>query len=417
MEKVDSLATTGNISWTRAPGLTRAPSRIPVYACGLALWTQLARIHEILPGLQPLRPALSSLLLAIGLCVLSGRCGDRAALRSRETRYAVLFWLLATLCIPFSVWKGGAFEVWRHTITSNTLFFFCILLGSRTQRDLRTLWSATIMSAAILAAGALFVPGDSHRMTATAAYDPNDFAFVLVCLLPLVVCRHAMVHGIRRLLLLALAALLLILVLRTESRGGFIGLVLLGLFFLFSPASGIPGYKRFVLCALGALLVFLLSPDALWQRLSDLLSGQDYNLQTDLSTGRLAIWKRGIAELVEHPLLGVGTGQYATVMGQQYGSRAWLVAHNSFLQVGVEMGIPALLLFCIILLRIRRNSRPATRSPHVETRALAFGVHQSLIIYATCGLFLSQAYSPILWLLLCFSFRLHREAGKGAGSC
>jgi len=59
--------------------------------------------------------------------------------------------------------------------------------------------------------------------------------------------------------------------------------------------------------------------------------------------GRADIWRTGIAVFSEHPLWGVGSGAFRTVV--QFNS----VAHNTYLSVLAELGIAGFALFLIIL--------------------------------------------------------------------
>jgi O-antigen ligase len=61
---------------------------------------------------------------------------------------------------------------------------------------------------------------------------------------------------------------------------------------------------------------------------------------------RLEIWRASVASIREHPLLGVGIGNFPVVLEQHVTlARAGSSAHNVWLHVAAEMGVPALLLF------------------------------------------------------------------------
>ncbi len=65
---------------------------------------------------------------------------------------------------------------------------------------------------------------------------------------------------------------------------------------------------------------------------------------------RLAIWKSSLSSIAQHPLLGVGIGNFPVVLGQDIGlAKAGSTAHNVYLHVTAEMGIIAGLEFIIIL--------------------------------------------------------------------
>lgn len=60
--------------------------------------------------------------------------------------------------------------------------------------------------------------------------------------------------------------------------------------------------------------------------------------------GRVRLWKEGLASFEQHPFLGVGSHMYRSVNSEGK------VAHNSFLEVLVELGAFGLILFAIIII-------------------------------------------------------------------
>lgn len=59
---------------------------------------------------------------------------------------------------------------------------------------------------------------------------------------------------------------------------------------------------------------------------------------------RIAIWKETIESIKNKPLLGVGIGNFPVVLGQDlFLARAGSSAHNLYLHIAAEMGIPALI--------------------------------------------------------------------------
>jgi O-antigen ligase len=65
---------------------------------------------------------------------------------------------------------------------------------------------------------------------------------------------------------------------------------------------------------------------------------------------RIAIWKASIHSITQHPWLGVGIGNYPVVLNENIElARAGSTAHNLYLHVAAEMGIPAALEMTILL--------------------------------------------------------------------
>lgn len=60
---------------------------------------------------------------------------------------------------------------------------------------------------------------------------------------------------------------------------------------------------------------------------------------------RLRIWKLSLVSIKKHPLLGVGIGNFPVVLNQDLAlAKAGSSAHNIYLHIAAEMGIPALIL-------------------------------------------------------------------------
>ena len=59
---------------------------------------------------------------------------------------------------------------------------------------------------------------------------------------------------------------------------------------------------------------------------------------------RIAIWKQSVESIKDKPFLGVGIGNFPVVLGQDlFLARAGSSAHNLYLHIAAEMGIPALI--------------------------------------------------------------------------
>jgi O-antigen ligase len=64
---------------------------------------------------------------------------------------------------------------------------------------------------------------------------------------------------------------------------------------------------------------------------------------------RLMIWRASVQSIAKHPLLGVGIGNFPVVLDQRIIlAKAGSSAHNIWIHVAAEMGIPALVLFASI---------------------------------------------------------------------
>jgi O-antigen ligase len=253
-------------------------------------------------------------------------------------------------------------------------------------------------------------PGADGRLPSAIYYDANDLAMVLVCTLPFVV--YLLRPGTARLLqLLALPAFALIAltIVRTGSRGGFIALVVV-LGYLLIAFGAIPKTRR--AGALVAMVVLLASfgGSQYWDRMATLLKpSEDYNWSGNGGTGRVEIWKRGIGYMMDRPVLGVGASAFyvaegtisdlAKLQARGHGLK-WSAPHNSFVQIGAELGVFGLVAFVGLLWSAHAEAR--RRAPGADARSRAVGqvLSASVLGFTVAGFFLSQAYSAYLYSLL-----------------
>ena len=108
-------------------------------------------------------------------------------------------------------------------------------------------------------------------------------------------------------------------------------------FLLFAVAYPIFASPQFLVSKGNSLL--------LQQRFKSLLDfGETSNSQ------RIEIWKKSLVSIKDHPMTGVSIGNFPVVLGQNIQlTKAGSSAHNIYLQVASEMGIPAGLIFLLFL--------------------------------------------------------------------
>jgi O-antigen ligase len=218
-----------------------------------------------------------------------------------------------------------------------------------------------------------------------------------------------------RLLALGVSGLYLLVLLKTGSRGGFLGLIAIGLYVLLTFRA-LPARVRVVSVVAGFLVLNIFGSDFFWRQMGTLLHPQDdYNWVGKDETGRMEVWKRGIGYMWARPISGVGARAFGVAEGtisplasrQDLGIGVrWTAAHNSFVQIAAELGVPGILAFIWLLVAAFRALGPPSRQrrgddPDQRSRAaMAQALRASLIGYAVSGFFLSQAYASFLYATL-----------------
>jgi hypothetical protein len=347
----------------------------------------------------------------------------RPAIRVRSLRIArpaIAFLALSIASLLFSVYKSET--LFTSEISVIYLLTFALLIKTTLdERDIETLLLGLTAAAISLTVGTLYYY-QGGRAGINDSFDPNDIAYDLDTLLPVVLALRVSGSKWRSLLLSALALAMIASVLLTGSRGGAIGfgvvLVLMTAFPMSLGKDGRPkpfSLPKFVvkgiLIAILAGCAYGYLPADTRERLETLLDlGNDYNADETSNAARTTIWRRDVLVAFERPIgYGMGTADY--VDGTHGG--VYKTAHNSVVEAFVELGLLGVSLYfycyyacCKYLLRIART--PRTTDPvraaksALYARALAIGLAGNF----AAGFFLSQAYSASLWMIvaICAAF-------------
>ncbi|MGN6594055.1 MAG: O-antigen ligase family protein [Terriglobales bacterium] len=262
--------------------------------------------------------------------------------------------------------------------------------------------------------------------------DPNYFTASALVGLPLALAfcgRHT--AGWKRLTAAGCFLLTLVAVALAASRGGLLGLLAMAGWFAWKK-------RRLTLFVLAATL--MLPPLVLWSRspLNRLLHPSVSDIKS--SNTRLALWQAGLKMVEQHPLTGIGLGQFKAEVAQYAAGRKDLdhIAHNTYLALASEMGLPGLLVYALMvggaaltLARLRRaalavrppapHARPplvfrddeagesdSPASAHAPPAAApppwladaALGMQGAILGFSVSAIFLSAQYTKLFWLLL-----------------
>lgn len=389
----------------------------------------LARIPELL-GLH-----LGSLHIAmVLLIVLSFACvfaGLGRAVASKPGRFMILCTLWILLGIPFGVWKGGSFQVVTdHWATSFLIFFASASLVEST----KSLWR--VAAAAFLAMAFLSTLGPTlfgtggiigrFNFSVGTLSNANLLGQHLLFGLPfciLIVKRRGLFTAMG-LSAAATSLLLIMIVLKTGSRGSFAAMVLMALTALLEVSMAdklkmIVGYL-----ALGAVVIVFTPGGALERYKLIFTSSQESSSPGNSNQAASSAFDQSpddeIASTAEassearrrhlihslivtaaHPIFGVGAGNFkiaAADYAASIGERAdWLETHNAYTQLSSETGIPGLTFYLLMIffatkplfsIRKRTKDKPELR----DIANFASAIRMSILATFTTGLFASLAY-------------------------
>jgi O-antigen ligase len=416
-----------------------ATSKISMLVAILVV-TLIGRPAEWIPGLGSIPVTRIVFLIALVVALRSVASLSPARLMSLPGLKSAIFFLgLAVASIVFSIYKSKTLSFIPGPVTL-LLSIILLVKAVPTVRDAERVLVAMIVSAIALSIGTLraYQGGRAEIGTEASSYDPNDLAYVLISILPIAFAMFTVSKGLKKIALLGAIGAMLVTVLLTGSRGGFIALAVVAIMFTFKPIGlakdgrlkqvAVGGaVARVAALAIAAMLAWVFAPPEIKYRIETMSElGSDYNMNMSDQSSRLLVWQRHSMATVRRPI-GYGLGTANTVDGMFGGQ--YKTTHNTLVQTLVELGFLGLflLLRCYYvswrdLQAAERHSKQSQAPPTPEQSRIALysrALRMSLVGNIISGFFLSQAYGPTLWVLfaVCAAFiYLNRAASGEAGA-
>jgi O-antigen ligase len=117
---------------------------------------------------------------------------------------------------------------------------------------------------------------------------------------------------------------------------------------------------------------------------------------------RLTLYRGAVDLAVEHPVLGIGPGNfggyYYVISGAPPGSPPLLVVHDTYLEVAAELGVPGFALLMTFLALVMTRLSAAARQRRGPPELAAF-VRLSLVAVMVGFLTLSEEFFAPVWLV------------------
>ncbi len=386
----------------------------------------ISRIHQHFGFIAALHPGLLLFVAVIGWTILVPSSVDWRLLRASWLPKGLLaIVLIACLGAPFGLSFGAAaahiLNVYSRVLVPAIVFMIAI----RTAYELRVLVWAYLIGISVLLWVTIFLmdlrpsSGGLARVGTAFMYDGNDMGVLLMLALPMALTTLE-TSGTKLGRWWSVLSLWGIgsTVARTGSRGAMVGLVTVALG-LMVVVRHVSVAKKAVAVAVLALALAVAAPPGYWTQMQTIVNPEDdYNL-TD-PYGRKALAIRGLGYMAQYPVFGVGISNFSRAettispLLDQYAVGAiairTLVAHNTYIQVGSELGIPALLIWLGFLwtgvfglqkLKRRvpswwKKADPDRRFLHAMLTYLPI----SFLGFATTSFFVSHPYLPHFYIFL-----------------
>jgi probable O-glycosylation ligase (exosortase A-associated) len=399
-------------------------ARRPFIGVGMWIWTALFFPNAWVYGIAGnIRYNLLFTAVAI-LSYLAMKNKPRAVFGALGAMVLLFFFwttisTMLTLAPPERSW-----DIWGRFAKVITLFVFVILVIEKKLHVDFFLW-CVVLSVGFygdLEALKFLASGGGHKIEGLPGHvlgDRNELSLAFVMTLP--ICYYLLGEFGHRsrlvwLALLGTMVLLVVAVIGTQSRGGFVALAGFGVYLFIKTERKVPIF------VLGALLVVGLSffvSDEWTSRMNTMETADE-----DASfMGRVTAWKLSFILAMQNPVFGGGfksleTFSVWTELSQHFFSYDWFytgtalpnterarAAHSIYFQVMGEHGFVGLAIFLVCLAgaffkagRIANQARKIDAAPWI--RQLATMLQLSIFAYGLGGAALSFAYFELFYAII-----------------
>lgn len=395
--KVDASAPTTWSSRLRAsiPVQGRRPA---VYAALVAFaWLYYYRPEDFIPGLSYIPMAKITGIFAFLALIVGLLSGGKFKMPK-----AVLFlWLLLfqmCMCVPFALWKGGAFSTISDKFSKAVVTAMLISMAVVTVKELRKLLWIQVSAVSLVVFFSVLVhhtqDGRLLGIQKSILENPNDLAINIAISFPLGLVFMLNAKGFKKAIWVVGLLFMAVCIVLTYSRSGLLAFILSVSVCLWE--YGVKGKRRYLVWTVAVMLLLglggALSSSHYRARVESIVAG---NIEGSGDKGSLEarkeLLKKSLYTAATHPLFGVGPGCFVLV------DKGWVVAHNSYTELAAESGIPALILFLLTIAAAFKNVSEVRKSPWYqedpEVRLFTQALWACLVAYLMAACFASTEYN------------------------
>jgi len=389
----------------------------------------------IMVFLSPVGGALAffALLVAVFFWIYKMIISKEIKLVPAPLNYPIFIFVLVGFCsIFFSTKPLTSFAAWIILLTFS-LTYFLIVNNLKSRKQLERIIKALVIATTLVAVIGIIQYytglGVSYRLkyfsfdflqqgyrVKSTMSNPNILAGLFVLAIPLslslLLGNYKKLHyasktkTIGKDILMALSALAMILCLIfTYSRGGWIGL--LGALLIFGWLKN----KKFFILFLLSILLSTVLIGGVRNRLESLT-----NIYFSSNIERLYGWQSALKIIKDHPFFGCGLNTFQQIYPQYMAPQAKEMlahAHNTFLQIGAEMGLIALGIFIWIFFTLFSHLWYTFKNiPERNLNIITLGVFSGFVGFFIHSQFdVVMDYTPVgllLWSLMGIAMVLGR---------
>lgn len=383
----------------------------PFYLILLFIFFDYARPQSLIPSISLLKIGMVLQLLLLFSLILRSNV---VKLRNVQSRYFIALLLLMTIHVPIATNNYWAFQTWKVV----ALYFIVYLsivsfVNSYTKIEkVIHIWITINLFCAVY--GSLHggkIPGSSFLG------DENDFALVMDMTIPLAFFMALKSDSMRtKLFYIGAICIFVMACVISFSRGGFIGLVVAAIYCWYH-------IQRKILAAvlIGMLIgiMFLSAPQGYGDRLKSIT---EQNVEVGTGEARWYSWKLAWRMFLDHPIIGVGPGNYS-FFTEDYQTEDELLNRNAYKRdmwgrathslhftLLSELGLIGVLLFygmAYVSYRDLKKLRQKDVKHHsieatqlITFRFLSHALNGALITFLVTASFISVLDYPHFWILI-----------------
>ncbi len=375
----------------------------------------LFRPYEIVPGLGFLSATAFYLAVATLAIYLPSQLAAEGNLTmlSTEVKAILAMTFIAVLTIPIARNPGLAWGQFNDSFIKAVAIFIVLVNVVRTRKRLMGLMWLSFGIGIYLGFSALnmYMKGQFNVEEYRVGVDvggmfgnPNEMALHLVMMTPLVIALGlASKSYLMRLVYFAMAGLFVLANMVTFSRGGFLGLIAVGMVLIWKLGRQYRLNVTIASIVVGVLLLVAAPGNYGLRMLSIFVPGLD---PVGSSDQRWSLLERSLVVSARNPW-GIGIGNFPIV-----GIRN-LQSHNAFTQVSAELGILGLIAYLIFMISPFRKLGAIERTLFESKNLdwfyyLAIGLQASIIGYMVSSFFASVAYNWFIYYLIAYAVAFRR---------
>ena len=378
---------------------------------GLLVWSWISYMnpHRLAYGFAVSFPWVQLIAIVTLVSLFASRENKKIA---RSPVSVLLFMFLAWTLFTsfFATVPDAAWEKWLEFAKILVMVFVTLMLVKDRERMHWLVWVIVISVGFYGIKGGVFTltHGGSHNVLGPPGSfisDNNALALALCMVLPFM--RYLQLHSSSKFVKIGLGvgmALTGVGVLGTYSRGGLVGLAIVGIALL------VKSRRKFTVLVAVAVIgatAYQFMPPAWTARMDTLRDAQ----QTDSGETRIQSWVFAANVAIHRPLTGGGFDVYQSAsMWSAYAPAGSVprAIHSIYFRVLGEQGFAGLLLFLGLLFATWRNCtkvRKRTRGDPDQSQSfdLASMLQVSLVAFMASGAFLPMPYFDLIYQLMALS--------------